>query len=153
VCCRAGRTDPVRPAADTTASVRRCRRRPPTPPPTPHPPVSRSGVKTLVEKARAKKLAPEEYSGGTFTISNLGMFGVRSFAAIINPPQAAILAVGTADRRLVPDATPGAASPFKQAVFMSATLSCDHRVVDGAVGAAWLSAFKSYLEAPTTMLL
>jgi pyruvate dehydrogenase E2 component (dihydrolipoamide acetyltransferase) len=112
-----------------------------------------SGVKGLVEKARAKKLAPEDYQGGTFTISNLGMFGVRQFAAIINPPQAAILAVGGADRRVVPDTTPGAASPFKQAVFMSATLSCDHRVVDGAVGAQWLSAFKSYLENPTTMLL
>jgi pyruvate dehydrogenase E2 component (dihydrolipoamide acetyltransferase) len=113
----------------------------------------RSGVKTRVDKARAKKLAPEDYQGGTFTISNLGMFGVKQFAAIINPPQAAILAVGTGERRLVPDSTPNAASPYKQAVFMAATLSCDHRVVDGAVGAQWLSAFKSYIENPTSMLL
>ncbi len=107
----------------------------------------------MVEKARAKKLAPEDYQGGTFTISNLGMFGVRQFAAIINPPQAAILAVGSAERRVVPDATPGTASPFKQSVVMAATMSCDHRVVDGAVGAQWLAAFKGYLENPNTMLL
>lgn len=104
-------------------------------------------------KAKAKKLQPDEYQGGTFTVSNLGMFGVRQFAAIINPPQAAILAVGAAEKRLVPDATPGAASPFKAAVMMNATLSADHRVVDGAVGAQWLQAFKGYLENPTTMLL
>jgi pyruvate dehydrogenase E2 component (dihydrolipoamide acetyltransferase) len=110
-----------------------------------------SGVKTLVEKARAKKLAPEDYQGGTFTVSNLGMFGVKQFSAIINPPQAAILAVGSAERRVIPGAD--ANSPLKQAVFMSATLSCDHRVVDGAVGAQWLAAFKDFMEHPTKMLL
>ena len=110
-----------------------------------------SGVKSLVEKARAKKLAPEDYQGGTFTVSNLGMFGVKQFSAIINPPQAAILAVGSAERRVVPGAD--ANSPLKQAVFMSATLSCDHRVVDGAVGAQWLAAFKDFMEHPTKMLL
>jgi pyruvate dehydrogenase E2 component (dihydrolipoamide acetyltransferase) len=110
-------------------------------------------VRSLAEKARSRSLAPDEYQGGTFTVSNLGMFGVRQFSAIINPPQAAILAVGAADRRVVPDTTPGAASPFKQAFVMTATLSCDHRVVDGAVGAQWLAAFRGYLEDPTTMLL
>ena len=94
---------------------------------------------------------PEEYSGGTFTLSNLGMFGVRSFSAIINPPQAAILAVGAADRRVVPDAS--SPSGFKQATVLVATLSCDHRVVDGAVGSAWLAAFKGFVENPSSMLL
>jgi pyruvate dehydrogenase E2 component (dihydrolipoamide acetyltransferase) len=112
-----------------------------------------STVRSLAERARAKKLKPEDYAGGTFTISNLGMFGVRQFSAIINPPQAAILAVGAAERRLVPDATPGAALPYRPATVLSATLSCDHRVVDGAVGAQWLAAFKGYLEDPATMLL
>jgi pyruvate dehydrogenase E2 component (dihydrolipoamide acetyltransferase) len=110
-------------------------------------------VRGLVAKAKARSLTSEEWQGGTFTISNLGMYGVRSFSAIINTPQAAILAVGAAERRVVPDATPGAASPFKQSVIMCATLTCDHRVVDGAVGAQWLAAFKGFCEAPTTMLL
>jgi pyruvate dehydrogenase E2 component (dihydrolipoamide acetyltransferase) len=81
------------------------------------------------------------------------MFGVRTFAAIINPPQAAILAVGAAEKRVVPDTTPGAASPFKPSLIMAVTLSCDHRVVDGAVGATWLAAFKGFIEDPKTMLL
>ena len=115
---------------------------------------SLSGVRSLVEKARARKLAPEEYQGGTFTISNLGMFGIRSFSAIINPPQAAILAVGAAERRVVPNTGADAKEvPFKASTILSATLSCDHRVVDGAVGSQWLSAFKGFVEAPTTMLL
>lgn len=96
---------------------------------------------------------PEEYQGGTFTISNLGMYGIRTFSAIINPPQAGILAVGAAERRVVPDTTPDAKVPYKHAVMMSATVSCDHRVVDGAVGSQWLAAFKGYLENPDTMLL
>ncbi len=112
-----------------------------------------SGVRSLAEKARARKLTPEEYTGGTFTISNLGMYGVRTFSAIINPPQAAILAVGAAERRVVPDATPGAAVPYKASTILCATLSCDHRVVDGAVGAQWLAAFKGFLEHPNTMML
>ena len=79
------------------------------------------------------------------------MFGVRSFSAIINPPQAAILAIGAAERRVVPSGD--AAAPFKAATVMTATISCDHRVVDGAVGAQWLAAFKGYVENPSTMLL
>jgi pyruvate dehydrogenase E2 component (dihydrolipoamide acetyltransferase) len=104
-----------------------------------------------VEKARGGKLLPDEYQGGTFTISNLGSFGVRQFAAIVNPPQAAILAVGTAEKRVVPDAS--GAAVWKQATMMNVTLSADHRVVDGAVGATWLSAFKGYMEQPSSMLL
>ena len=109
-------------------------------------------VKSLAAKARANKLQPAEYQGGTFTISNLGMFGVKTFSAIINPPQAAILAVGSTESRLVP-APKGSESPYTTAQVMSVTLSCDHRVVDGAVGAQWLQAFKGYMEKPNTMLL
>lgn len=112
-----------------------------------------ASVKALAEKAKTRQLKPDEYQGGTFTISNLGMFGVRSFSAIVNPPQAAILAIGAADRRVVPDTTEGAASPFKQSIMVSTTLSCYHRVVDGAVGAQWLASFRSFLENPNTMLL
>ncbi len=119
----------------------------------PPPFLSCSSIKGLVEKAKARKLSPDEFIGGTFTISNLGMFGIRQFSAIINPPQAGILAVGAAERRIVPDTDAGAKSPFKQSIVMTATLSCDHRVVDGAVGAQWLAAFKAYLERPNTMLL
>jgi pyruvate dehydrogenase E2 component (dihydrolipoamide acetyltransferase) len=106
-------------------------------------------VRALVDKAHAKKLSLADMSGGTFTISNLGMFGVKQFAAIINPPQAAILAVGAATARVVPAEGGG----VKQALVASMTLSCDHRVVDGAVGAQWLQAFKALVEAPETMLL
>jgi len=89
--------------------------------------------------------------GGTFSISNLGMFGVRNFTAIINPPQACILAVGGTEKRLVVDES--AEQGYSSANVMTVTLSCDHRVVDGAVGAQWLAAFKKYMEKPTTMLL
>lgn len=115
-----------------------------------------SSVKALAEKAKQKKLSPEEYSGGTFTISNLGMYGIRQFSAIINPPQAAILALGAAERKVVPDSGAGKegdAAAFKQVTVLSATLSCDHRVVDGAVGAQWLAALKGFLENPMTMML
>lgn len=88
--------------------------------------------------------------GGSFSISNLGMFGVSHFTAIINPPQGAILAVGAVEQRVVPGAD-GVTPVVKP--YMSVTLSCDHRVIDGAVGAAWLQAFKGYVEDPTTMLL
>ncbi|PRW58316.1 Dihydrolipoyllysine-residue acetyltransferase component of pyruvate dehydrogenase mitochondrial [Chlorella sorokiniana] len=108
-------------------------------------------VKELAGRAKEGKLRPEEFTGGTFTISNLGMFGVQQFAAIVNPPQACILAVGTTEARVVPSAT--APSGFEEANYLTCTLSCDHRVVDGAVGAQWLQAFKSYLEDPATMLL
>lgn len=105
-------------------------------------------VKELAGRAKEGKLKPEEFTGGTFTISNLGMFGISQFAAIVNPPQACILAVGTTERRVVPKA-----GGFEEATFLNCTLSCDHRVVDGAVGAQWLQAFKGYLENPATMLL
>jgi pyruvate dehydrogenase E2 component (dihydrolipoamide acetyltransferase) len=108
-------------------------------------------VKELAERARAGKLAPDEFMGGTFTISNLGMFGVNEFAAIVNPPQAAILAVGTSTQRLVPDATKEIG--FSTRTVMTVTLSCDHRVIDGAVGALWLKAFKSCLEDPVEIIL
>ncbi|KAK0134056.1 Dihydrolipoyllysine-residue acetyltransferase component of pyruvate dehydrogenase complex, mitochondrial [Merluccius polli] len=109
-----------------------------------------SDVSALAAKARDGKLQPHEFQGGTFTISNLGMFGVKNFSAIINPPQACILAVGGAEKRLLPaDNEKG----FDVANMMSVTLSCDHRVVDGAVGAQWLAEFRKFLEKPVTMLL
>ena len=102
----------------------------------------------LALRARDGKLAAEEFTGGSFTISNLGMFGVREFAAVINPPQGAILAVGAGEQRpVVIDGELGVAT------VMSVTLSCDHRAVDGAVGAEWLQAFKGFIENPVTMLL
>ncbi|MEC8310311.1 MAG: pyruvate dehydrogenase complex dihydrolipoamide acetyltransferase [Pseudomonadota bacterium] len=102
----------------------------------------------LATRARDGKLAPEEFTGGSFTISNLGMYGVREFAAVINPPQGAILAVGAGEQRpVVKD------GQLAVATVMTVTLSADHRVVDGAVGAEWLQAFKGYVEAPVTMLL
>ena len=105
-------------------------------------------MKDLALRAREGKLLPEEYQGGTFSISNLGMFGVREFSAIINPPQSAILAVGAGEQR--PVVKDGALSV---ATVMSCTLSCDHRVVDGALGAQLLGVFKSFIEDPMTMLL
>ncbi|XP_064597025.1 dihydrolipoyllysine-residue acetyltransferase component of pyruvate dehydrogenase complex-like [Liolophura sinensis] len=108
-------------------------------------------IKTLAAKAREGKLQPQEFQGGTITVSNLGMFGVKNFSAIINPPQACILAVGATDKRLIVDEN--AAQGFSAANVMSVTLSCDHRVVDGAVGAQWLAEFRKLLENPNTMLL
>lgn len=109
-----------------------------------------SDVSSLAAKARDGKLQPHEFQGGTFTISNLGMFGVKNFSAIINPPQSCILAVGGSEKRLMPaDNEKG----FDVASMMSVTLSCDHRVVDGAVGAQWLAEFRKFLEKPVTMLL
>lgn len=108
-------------------------------------------IKALAAKAKEGKLKPQEFQGGTFSISNLGMYGIKNFCAIINPPQACILAVGTTEKRLVPDKDNDKGS--KVVSVMSVTLSCDHRVVDGAVGAQWLTAFKQNLERPTAMLL
>ncbi|MBT5264086.1 MAG: pyruvate dehydrogenase complex dihydrolipoamide acetyltransferase [Rhodospirillaceae bacterium] len=105
-------------------------------------------MKELAAKARDGKLMPEEYQGGTFSISNLGMFGVKEFAAVINPPQGAILAVGAGEQR--PVVKDGA---LAIATVMSCTLSVDHRAVDGAVGAQFLAAFKTLIEDPLTMLL
>ncbi|KAI8874099.1 pyruvate dehydrogenase [Ramicandelaber brevisporus] len=109
-------------------------------------------VRELATRARDGKLLPHEFQGGSFTISNLGMFGISSFTAIINPPQSCILAVGGVERRLIP-APEGSESPVSTANMMSATLSCDHRVVDGAVGAQWLQAWKKYLENPLSLML
>lgn len=107
-------------------------------------------MKELAARARAKPmgLAPEEYQGGTFSISNLGMFGIKEFSAIINPPQSMILAVGAGEQR--PVVKDGA---LAIATLMSCTLSVDHRVVDGAAGARFLGAFKGLIEDPLTMLL
>lgn len=102
----------------------------------------------LAKRARDNQLDPAEYTGGTFTISNLGMFGIREFSAVINPPQAAILAVGAGEKRPV---VRGDALDI--ATVMSVTLSADHRIVDGAVGAKWLQSFKQAIENPVTMLL
>jgi pyruvate dehydrogenase E2 component (dihydrolipoamide acetyltransferase) len=107
-----------------------------------------SEAKDLAARARAGKLKLEEFQGGTFSISNLGMFGVREFAAVINPPQGGILAVGAGEKR--PVVKDGA---LAVATVMSCTLSCDHRAVDGAVGAQFLAAFKKLIEDPLTMLL
>ena len=105
-------------------------------------------MKDLANRAREGKLMPEEYQGGTFSISNLGMYGVKEFSAVINPPQGAILAIGAAEERpIIKDGAVAAAT------LMSCTLSVDHRVVDGAVGARFLSAFKRLIEDPLTMLL
>lgn len=106
-------------------------------------------IRDLAERARAKKLKPNEYQGGSIAISNLGMYGVREFAAIINPPHATILAVG-ASRRAPVEAADGS---VKFVSMMTVTVSCDHRVVDGALGAELLAAFKSFAEAPVTALV
>ena len=105
-------------------------------------------MKDLAARAREGKLMPEEYQGGTFSISNLGMYGIKQFDAVINPPQGAILAVGAGEQR--PVVRDGA---LAVATVMSCTLSCDHRVVDGAVGAEYLAAFKAMVEEPMGMLL
>jgi len=107
-----------------------------------------SEMKELAGRARDGKLMPEDYQGGTFTISNLGMFGIKHFEAIINPPQGAILAVGAGEQRpVVKDGT------LAVATVMSCTLSVDHRVIDGALGAQFLAAFKTLIEDPMRMLL
>jgi pyruvate dehydrogenase E2 component (dihydrolipoamide acetyltransferase) len=105
-------------------------------------------IKSLAAIARERKLQPEEYTGATFSISNLGMFGITEFTAIINPPEAAILAVGSS--------TPTAVVKDGVVVvrnIMNVTLSCDHRVIDGATGAKFLQTFKSMMEQPALMLI
>ncbi len=106
-------------------------------------------MKEVSARARERKLKPEEYQGGASAISNLGMYGVREFSAIINPPQSTILAVGAARRQAIETEAGGVAF----ASVMSVTLSCDHRVVDGALGAQLLAAFKRCVEQPVTMLV
>ncbi len=105
-------------------------------------------IKELAGRAREGKLMPEEYQGGGFSVSNLGMFGIREFSAIINPPQACIMAVGAGQQR--PVVKDGA---LAVATVMTCTLSCDHRVVDGALGAEYLAAFKGFIEDPLSILL
>ena len=105
-------------------------------------------MKDLAERARKRRLAPHEYQGGTTAISNLGMFGVTSFEAILNPPQATIVAIGAGEKKVVP-----AGDKFEVATIMTATLSCDHRAVDGALGAELLAAFKVLIEDPVRMLV
>ena len=105
-------------------------------------------TKDLASRARAGKLKPEEYTGGSFTISNLGMFGIKEFAAVINPPQSAILAVGAGEKRAVVKD-----GELAVATIMNVTLSADHRIVDGALGAEWLQLFKGFIENPVTMLI
>ena len=103
--------------------------------------------KDLAKRARDRKLKPEEFQGGTFSVSNLGMFGIKSFASIINEPQGAIMSVGAGEARpVVKD------GQLAVATVMSVTLTCDHRVVDGAIGAKFLQVFKQMIEEPVTML-
>jgi pyruvate dehydrogenase E2 component (dihydrolipoamide acetyltransferase) len=105
-------------------------------------------MRDLAARARSKRLAPHEYQGGSTTLSNLGMYGIARFDAVINPPQASILAVGRAEKRpVIKD------DAVKIATMMSATLSVDHRVIDGALGAELLAAFKAFIEDPVTMLV
>ena len=105
-------------------------------------------MKDLAERARSRKLKPEEFQGGTFSISNLGMFGIKNFASIINEPQGAILSVGVGEKRPVVRG-----DQLAVATVMSVTLTCDHRVVDGAIGARWLTVFKALIEDPITMIV
>jgi len=104
-------------------------------------------VKDLATRAKSKKLAPHEYQGGASSVSNLGMFGITNFAAVINPPHGTILAVGVGEERVFPDK-----GEIKIGNFMTVTLSCDHRAVDGALGAELLGVFKGLIENPVMML-
>ena len=105
-------------------------------------------MKDLIARAKSGKLKPEEFQGGGFSISNMGMYGVSEFAAVINPPQAAILAVAAGQQRAVVKG-----GQIVAATMMTCTLSVDHRVVDGALGAEWLAAFKSVMEDPLSLML
>jgi pyruvate dehydrogenase E2 component (dihydrolipoamide acetyltransferase) len=104
-------------------------------------------AKDLASRARDRKLKPEEFQGGTFSVSNLGMFGIKAFASIINEPQGAIMSVGAGEQR--PVVVNG---QLAVATVMTVTLTCDHRVVDGAIGAKFLQVFKAMIEDPVTML-
>ena len=105
-------------------------------------------MKALASRAKAGKLMPEEYQGGGFSVSNLGMFGIKDFTSIVNPPQACILAVAAGEERPV-----ARGGEVVVRSIMSVTLTCDHRVVDGATGAQWLQVFKAMIETPATMLV
>jgi pyruvate dehydrogenase E2 component (dihydrolipoyllysine-residue acetyltransferase) len=105
-------------------------------------------IREMAKRAREKKLKPEEYTGSTFSISNLGMFGIEEFTAIINPPEAGILAVGQVEEKVVAENGQAVVRPR-----MRATMSCDHRVIDGATGAKFLQTFRGYIEEPVMMLV
>ncbi len=105
-------------------------------------------MKALAGRAKDKKLKPQEYEGGSFSVSNLGMFGIKNFSAVINPPHATILAVGVGEERAIV-----ADGRIEAATMMTVTMSCDHRVIDGATGARFLQAFKTFVEEPASMLL
>lgn len=105
-------------------------------------------IADLAARARAGQLRPEEYQGGSFSVSNLGMHGVGAFSAIINPPQAAILAVGASQQKPVVEN-----GELKVGTVMACTLSVDHRAIDGALAAQWLAAFQRAIEAPLSMLI
>jgi pyruvate dehydrogenase E2 component (dihydrolipoamide acetyltransferase) len=107
-----------------------------------------SEMKDFAARARARKLKPEEYQGGTTAVSNLGMFGIKDFTAVINPPHATILAVGTSEERAIVKN-----GKIEIATMMSVTLSCDHRAVDGALGAELIGAFKMLIENPVMMMV
>jgi pyruvate dehydrogenase E2 component (dihydrolipoamide acetyltransferase) len=111
-----------------------------------------SSTRALIEKARSNSLTPEEYQGGTFTVSNLGMYGVAHFASIINPPQVCSLAVGAPETKVMAVNTEFG-TDYESQQTVSVTLSSDHRVVDGAVAATFLKTFKAYIENPKSMLL
>ncbi len=108
-----------------------------------------NGAKALIARAREGKLKPEEFQGGSFSISNMGMYGVRDFSAILNPPQGAILAIGAGDKRAVVRA----GDRIEVATVMTCTLSVDHRVIDGALAAQWMSVFKSVVESPMSLVV
>jgi pyruvate dehydrogenase E2 component (dihydrolipoamide acetyltransferase) len=105
-------------------------------------------MKDFAARARARKLKPEEYQGGTTAVSNLGMYGIKDFTAVINPPHASILAVGTGEERAIVKS-----GKIEVATIMSVTLSCDHRAVDGALGAELIGAFKQLIENPVMMMV
>jgi pyruvate dehydrogenase E2 component (dihydrolipoamide acetyltransferase) len=105
-------------------------------------------VREMAARGREKKLQPEEYTGSTFSISNLGMYGIYEFTGVINPPEAGILAVGSVEER--PVAVEGEVVVRHR---MRITMSCDHRVIDGATGAAFLATLKGMLEEPATILV
>ena len=105
-------------------------------------------MKDLAARAKGKKLKPNEYQGGTSSVSNLGMYGIKDFTAVINPPQSSILAVGTGEERAVVRN-----GKIEVATMMSVTLSCDHRAIDGALGAQLITAFKTLIESPVMMIV
>jgi pyruvate dehydrogenase E2 component (dihydrolipoamide acetyltransferase) len=107
-----------------------------------------SEVREMADRGREKKLKPEEYTGSTFSVSNLGMFGIHEFTGVINPPEAGILAVGAVKETPVVEGDEVVVRPL-----MQVTMSCDHRVIDGATGARFLQTLKGMLEEPAVILL